>query len=86
LTLIMPPLLVLTQAVRRLPPLGLSTTKERRQPSQDLLSKLQKGKDEAGLPMGRDELTAEALTQLIAGSGAFSACPFPTWLRAYSFS
>jgi benzoate 4-monooxygenase len=33
----------------------------------DLLSKLMKGKDENGEPMGREELTAEALTQLIAG-------------------
>ncbi|KAH8105770.1 cytochrome P450 monooxygenase pc-bph [Phellopilus nigrolimitatus] len=33
----------------------------------DLLSKLQEGKDDAGAPMGREELTAEALTQLIAG-------------------
>lgn len=35
--------------------------------SRDLLSKLMKGKDENGNPMGREELTAEALTQLIAG-------------------
>ena len=34
----------------------------------DLLSKLQEGKDDEGNPMGRPELTAEALTQLIAGS------------------
>jgi benzoate 4-monooxygenase len=34
----------------------------------DLLSKLQEGKAEEGKPMGRPELTAEALTQLIAGS------------------
>ena len=33
----------------------------------DLLSKLQDGKDDEGKPMGREELTAEALTQLIAG-------------------
>jgi benzoate 4-monooxygenase len=38
----------------------------------DLLSKLQAGKDENGQPMGREELTAEALTQLIAGEP--SAC------------
>lgn len=36
----------------------------------DLLSKLMKGKDENGNPMGREELTAEALTQLIAGEFA----------------
>jgi benzoate 4-monooxygenase len=36
------------------------------------LSKLQAGKDENGQPMGREELTAEALTQLIAGSDTTS--------------
>lgn len=38
----------------------------------DLLSKLQAGKDDEGQPMGRAELTAEALTQLIAGSDTTS--------------
>ena len=38
----------------------------------DLLSKLQQGKDDAGKPMGRPELTAEALTQLIADSDTTS--------------
>ena len=38
----------------------------------DLLSKLQEGKDDEGKPMGRGELTAEALTQLIAGSDTTS--------------
>jgi benzoate 4-monooxygenase len=38
----------------------------------DLLEKLMQGKDENGEPMGRDELTAEALTQLIAGSDTTS--------------
>jgi benzoate 4-monooxygenase len=38
----------------------------------DLLSKLQAGKDEDGNPMGRAELTAEALTLLIAGSDTTS--------------
>jgi benzoate 4-monooxygenase len=38
----------------------------------DLLSKLQEGKDDEGNPMGREELTAEALTQLIAGSDTTS--------------
>ncbi|KAI0316224.1 cytochrome P450 [Amylostereum chailletii] len=38
----------------------------------DLLSKLQDGKDDEGNPMGREELTAEALTQLIAGSDTTS--------------
>jgi benzoate 4-monooxygenase len=40
----------------------------------DLLSKLQHGKDAEGNPMGRAELTAEALTQLIAGSDTTSKC------------
>lgn len=38
----------------------------------DLLARLQEGKDEQGNPLGRDELTAEALTQLIAGSDTTS--------------
>ncbi|CEL59767.1 Benzoate 4-monooxygenase OS=Aspergillus niger GN=bphA PE=1 SV=1 [Rhizoctonia solani AG-1 IB] len=38
----------------------------------DLLEKLLQGKDENGAPMGREELTAEALTQLIAGSDTTS--------------
>ena len=42
----------------------------------DVLSKLQQGKDEDGNPMGREELTAEALTQLIAGSDTTSKCGF----------
>lgn len=38
----------------------------------DLLDKLMQGKDQTGEPMGRDELTAEALTQMIAGSDTTS--------------
>jgi len=38
----------------------------------DLLAKLQEGKDENGNPMGKGELIAEALTQLIAGSDTTS--------------
>ncbi|KAI6040942.1 cytochrome P450 [Pisolithus marmoratus] len=38
----------------------------------DLLSKLQEGRDDEGKPMGKEELTAEALTQLIAGSDTTS--------------
>jgi benzoate 4-monooxygenase len=38
----------------------------------DLLSKLQQGRDSEGKPMGREELTAEALTLLIAGSDTTS--------------
>lgn len=38
----------------------------------DLLAKLRDARDEDGNPMGREELTAEALTQLIAGSDTTS--------------
>lgn len=38
----------------------------------DLLARLMEGRDETGQPLGRDELTAEALTQLIAGSDTTS--------------
>jgi benzoate 4-monooxygenase len=38
----------------------------------DLLARLQQGKDDKGEPLGRQELTAEALTQLIAGSDTTS--------------
>ncbi|TGJ82863.1 hypothetical protein E0Z10_g5902 [Xylaria hypoxylon] len=38
----------------------------------DLLTRLQEGRDEKGEPLGFEELTAEALTQLIAGSDTTS--------------
>lgn len=38
----------------------------------DLLARLMEGKDEKGEKLGRQELTAEALTQLIAGSDTTS--------------
>lgn len=38
----------------------------------DLLARLMEGKDENGEALGRKELTAEALTQLIAGSDTTS--------------
>ena len=38
----------------------------------DLLARLMEGKDETGNRLGREELTAEALTQLIAGSDTTS--------------
>lgn len=38
----------------------------------DLLARLMEGKDDSGKPLGRLELTAEALTQLIAGSDTTS--------------
>ncbi|KZT25634.1 cytochrome P450 monooxygenase, partial [Neolentinus lepideus HHB14362 ss-1] len=51
----------------------------------DLLSKLQSGKDDEGKPMGREELTAEALTQLIAGSDTTSnsSCAITYYLALY---
>ena len=38
----------------------------------DLLARLMEGKDESGQKLGKEELTAEALTQLIAGSDTTS--------------
>ncbi|KAH7311626.1 putative benzoate 4-monooxygenase cytochrome P450 [Stachybotrys elegans] len=38
----------------------------------DLLARLMEGRDEKGDPLGQEELTAEALTQLIAGSDTTS--------------
>jgi len=38
----------------------------------DLLARLMEGRDEKGEKLGRQELTAEALTQLIAGSDTTS--------------
>ena len=38
----------------------------------DLLQRLMEGRDDKGEPLGREELTAEALTQLIAGSDTTS--------------
>jgi benzoate 4-monooxygenase len=48
----------------------------------DLLARLMEGKDENGEPMGRQELTAEALTQLIAGSDTTSntSCAILYWI------
>lgn len=47
----------------------------------DLLARLMEGKDESGNKMGREELTAEALTQLIAGSDTTSntSCAWLFW-------
>jgi len=47
----------------------------------DLLARLQEGRDESGQPLGRQELTAEALTQLIAGSDTTSntSCAILYW-------
>jgi benzoate 4-monooxygenase len=47
----------------------------------DLLARLMEGKDAKGEKMGREELTAEALTQLIAGSDTTSntSCALLYW-------
>lgn len=47
----------------------------------DLLARLMQGKDESGAKLGRAELTAEALTQLIAGSDTTSntSCAILYW-------
>jgi len=64
-----------TEAVKCLAGISVAAVQKRlSEPSDrnDLLSKLQKGKDANGHPMGRAELTAEAQTQLIAGSDTTS--------------
>ena len=64
------------QAVQRLAGIAVAAVAQRlaSPPSdrRDLLAKLQEGRDDNGNPMGRAELTAEALTQLIAGSDTTS--------------
>lgn len=47
----------------------------------DLLARLMEGRDESGEKLGREELTAEALTQLIAGSDTTSntSCALLFW-------
>ncbi|GJE93716.1 cytochrome P450 monooxygenase [Phanerochaete sordida] len=51
----------------------------------DLLGKLQEGRDDDGNLMGKEELTAEALTQLIAGSDTTSnsSCAITYFLAKY---
>lgn len=65
------------QAVQHLAGLAIAAVEKRlADPSAgdrgDLLAKLRDGKDEEGNPMSKAELTAEALTQLIAGSDTTS--------------
>ncbi|KAA1118631.1 hypothetical protein PGTUg99_006590 [Puccinia graminis f. sp. tritici] len=52
------------------------------QSRRDLLARLQTGQDADGNPMGKDELIAEALTQLIAGSDTTSnsSCAILWWV------
>ncbi|KAK4246702.1 cytochrome P450 [Corynascus novoguineensis] len=65
------------QAVENLAGIAIARVKSRLEnppPShrKDLLQRLIEGRDEKGEPLGRQELTAEALTQLIAGSDTTS--------------
>lgn len=64
-------------AVENLAGIAIARVKERLEnppdiDRKDLLSRLQEGRDEKGEPLGFEELTAEALTQLIAGSDTTS--------------
>ncbi|KAL2152229.1 hypothetical protein VTH82DRAFT_5413 [Thermothelomyces myriococcoides] len=65
------------EAVEKLAGIAIARVKARLEnppPShrKDLLQRLIEGRDEKGEPLGRQELTAEALTQLIAGSDTTS--------------
>lgn len=65
------------QAVEHLAGIAIARVSERLERGsdstrKDLLARLMQGRDAKGEPLGRDELTAEALTQLIAGSDTTS--------------
>ncbi|KAI1340080.1 cytochrome P450 [Xylariaceae sp. FL0016] len=65
------------EAVENLAGIAIARVKERLEnppdiSRKDLLARLQEGRDEKGEPLGFEELTAEALTQLIAGSDTTS--------------
>ena len=59
----------------------LDAPDEEKSQRKDLLARLLEGKDENGRKLGREELTAEALTQLIAGSDTTSntSCALLYW-------
>lgn len=59
----------------------LDAADEEKGQRKDLLARLMQGKDENGEKLGREELTAEALTQLIAGSDTTSntSCSLLYW-------
>lgn len=76
------------QAVENLAGIAIARVNERLKPEVmannkrvDLLARLMEGKDESGNNLDRQELTAEALTQLIAGSDTTSntACAILYW-------
>jgi benzoate 4-monooxygenase len=77
------------QAVEHLAGIAVARVSERLQPEAlanntrpDLLARLMEGRDETGAKLGREELTAEALTQLIAGSDTTSnsSCAMLYWV------
>ncbi|PKY07215.1 putative cytochrome P450 benzoate 4-monooxygenase [Aspergillus campestris IBT 28561] len=76
------------EAVENLAGIAVARVNERLRPEVmanntrvDLLARLMEGKDSTGNKLGREELTAEALTQLIAGSDTTSntACAILYW-------
>ncbi|KAL5360552.1 cytochrome P450 [Aspergillus floccosus] len=76
------------EAVENLAGIAIARVNERLRPEVmanntrvDLLARLMEGKDANGNKLGREELTAEALTQLIAGSDTTSntACAILYW-------
>jgi cytochrome P450 len=78
-------------AVQNLAGIAIARVNERLRPEVmanntrvDLLARLMEGKDETGAQLGRQELTAEALTQLIAGSDTTSntSCALLYWVLA----
>ncbi|ODH47410.1 benzoate 4-monooxygenase [Paracoccidioides brasiliensis] len=77
------------EAVEELAGIAVALVSERLRPEVmenntrvDLLARLMEGRDENGAKLGREELTAEALTQLIAGSDTTSntACAMLYWV------
>ncbi len=75
------------KAVENLAGIAVARVKQRLDGEQDvervdLLARLMEGKDERGEKLGREELTAEALTQLIAGSDTTSntSCAIVYWV------
>ena len=76
------------EAVENLAGIAVARVNERLKPGVaeknervDLLARLMEGRDENGNKLGREELTAEALTQLIAGSDTTSntSCALLYW-------
>ena len=77
------------QAVQNLAGIAVARVSERVKPESmekntrvDLLARLMEGRDATGAKLGREELTAEALTQLIAGSDTTSntSCAMLYWI------